>query len=191
MLHAKKYSIKIMKVQHRTFNKLIPGSFAFGDTLFRIAVETRQGRDVCHIFASTIYYMNTTASALQEVFDRIPRRYSSENLNEINGLLSEYEALLISIEAENSFYEKSIPVYFDDLELVRSTIKNSNNKKASKKLKDNLFDEGFGKLKDSIEALIELYADGDTAQCFVRGWHDKYIAGLHLQSSSLYSGIGS
>ncbi|MDQ6843449.1 MAG: hypothetical protein M3Z92_03720 [Bacteroidota bacterium] len=105
--------------------------------------------------------MNTMVRALQEVFDRIPRRYSSENLNEINGLLSEYETLLISIEAENSFYEKNIPVFFDDLELVRSTIKNSNNTKASKKLKDNLFDEGSGKLKDSIEALIELYADGD------------------------------
>lgn len=105
--------------------------------------------------------MNTTANSLQEIYDRIPRRHSSENMNEINGLLSEYEALLISIEAENSFYEKSIPAYFDDLELVRSTIKNSNNSKASKKLKDTLFDEGSGKLKDSIEALIEMYADGD------------------------------
>ncbi|MDQ6843334.1 MAG: hypothetical protein M3Z92_03145 [Bacteroidota bacterium] len=30
-------------------------------------------------------------------------RYSSENLNEINGLFPEYETLSISIEAENSF----------------------------------------------------------------------------------------
>ncbi len=105
--------------------------------------------------------MNATASALQEIFDKIPRRHSSENMTEINGLLSEYEDLLISIEAENSFYEKSIPVYFDDLELVRLTIKNSNSSKASKKLKDNLFDEGSSKLKDSLESLIELYADGD------------------------------
>ncbi|MEO7961305.1 MAG: hypothetical protein ABIR19_07155 [Ginsengibacter sp.] len=105
--------------------------------------------------------MNPTATALQELFERIPRRHSLENMTVINGILSEYEDLLISIEGENSFYEKNIPVHFEELESVRSTIKNSNSNKASKKLKDNLFDEGSAKLKDSIEALIELYDDGN------------------------------
>lgn len=105
--------------------------------------------------------MNATANALQELFDRIPRRHSVENINEINALLLEYENLLITIEGENSFYEQKIPVFFDDLELVTSTIKNSNSPRFSKKVKDNLFDEGSGKLKDSMESLIAVYAGGD------------------------------
>lgn len=104
--------------------------------------------------------MNTTATALQELFDRIPRRHSLENFKEMNDLLAEYEDLLIVIEAESSFYEERIPVFFDDLESVRTTIKDSNSSKASKKMKDNLFDVGSDKLKDSMQALIELYADG-------------------------------
>jgi hypothetical protein len=104
--------------------------------------------------------MNTTAKALQEIFDRIPRRHSADNLNEMNALLEEYEDLLITIEAENSFYEKRIPVFFEDLEMVTSTIKNSNSPRFSKKVKDNMFDEGSGKLKESIEALMAVYGAG-------------------------------
>ncbi|MBK8608657.1 MAG: hypothetical protein IPL84_01525 [Chitinophagaceae bacterium] len=103
--------------------------------------------------------MTSTANALQDLFNRIPRRHSVENVQEINAILTEYEDLLISIEAENSFYEENTPPFFDELELVRSTIKNSTNNKTSKKMKDNLFDEGSGNLKDSMQALIALYSD--------------------------------
>ena len=69
--------------------------------------------------------MNTTAVALQTLFNRIPRRHSLENVKDINSILTEYEDILIAIEAVNSFYEKNIPVFFDELEAVRSTIKKS------------------------------------------------------------------
>jgi hypothetical protein len=104
--------------------------------------------------------MNPTATSLQDLFDRTPRRHNLENVKEIYGILDEYENLLMAIEAVNPFYEKAIPAFFDELELARSTIKKSNDNKASKKLKDSLFDEGSGNLKDSLQTLIELYGDG-------------------------------
>lgn len=105
--------------------------------------------------------MTTTAIVLQELFNRIPRRHSLENVKEIYSILTEYEDLLISIEAENDFYEKCIPPFFDELEAVRLTIKKSTDNKASKKTKDSLFDEGSGNLKDSMQTLVELYAGGN------------------------------
>jgi adenine-specific DNA glycosylase len=105
--------------------------------------------------------MNTTTTALQALFNRIPRRHSLENVKDIYGILTEYEDLLIKIEAVNPFYEKNIPVFFDELEQVRSTIKKSTDNKASKKNKDSLFDEGSGSLKDSMQALMDLYAGGN------------------------------
>lgn len=104
--------------------------------------------------------MNQTASALQALFNRIPRRHSLENVKDINSILGGYEDILITIEAVNPFYEKNIPVFFDELEAVRSTIKRSTDNKASKKNKDSLFDEGSGALKDSMVALMDIYADG-------------------------------
>lgn len=104
--------------------------------------------------------MNTTAAALQAIFNRIPRRHSLENVKDMYSLLDEYEDLLISIEATNSFYEKNIPVYFDELENIRSVIKKSTDNKASKKMKDSLFDEGSGNLKDGMQKLMEIYGDG-------------------------------
>ena len=104
--------------------------------------------------------MNPTATALQALFNRIPRRHSVENVKEMYSILTEYEDLLITIEAVNLFYEKNIPVFFDELELVRSTIKKSTDNKASKKNKDNFFDEGSGILKESMQTLINVYADG-------------------------------
>ncbi len=103
----------------------------------------------------------TTVAALQNLFNRIPRRHSLENVKEINDILTEYEDLLITIEAVNGFYEKAVPPFFDELEAIRSTIKKSTDNKASKKNKDSLFDEGSGNLKESMEALLELYADGN------------------------------
>jgi len=105
--------------------------------------------------------MNTTAAALQALFNRIPRRHSLENVKEIYSILNEYEELLITIEAVNSFYEKNISIFFEELEMVRATIKKSTDNKASKKMKDSLFDEGSGTLKDSIQALIAVYSDGN------------------------------
>jgi len=83
-----------------------------------------------------------------------------ENLMEINNILTEYEDLLISIEAVNPWFEKRIPVFFEELDSVKSGIKKSNDHKASKKSKDNLFDEASGMLKDSMQALMELYEEG-------------------------------
>ena len=104
--------------------------------------------------------MNATSTALTELFNRIPRRHSAENLEEINAILTEYEDLLIEIEAINSFYEKSVAEFFDDLETVQASIKKSKDNKASKKMKDMFFDEASGLLKDSVEGMIAVFADG-------------------------------
>ena len=75
-------------------------------------------------------------------------------------MVTEYENILITIEAENSFYEKNISGFFDDLENIRAAIKKSTDNKASKKSKDSYFDEASGLLKDSIQAATAMYADG-------------------------------
>lgn len=104
--------------------------------------------------------MNPTTAALTALFNRTPRRHSLENIKDINSIIAEYENLLIEIEAVNAFYEKNISPFFDDLDTVRETIKKSADNKASKKNKDNFFDEASGTLKDSMQSLIELFADG-------------------------------
>ena len=105
--------------------------------------------------------MNTTTAALTALFNRIPRRHNLENVKDINSIIAGYEELLKNIEAINAYYEKATPAFFDELDLVRSIIKKSTDNKASKKSKDNFFDEASGKLKDSIQALMEVYADGN------------------------------
>ncbi len=105
--------------------------------------------------------MDLTATALTELFNRIPRRHTLENLKEINSIVNEYETILINIEAINSFYEKNIPVFFEDLDTIRATIKKSTDNKAPKKSKDSLFDEASGILKDSIQSLLTIYDDGN------------------------------
>jgi hypothetical protein len=105
--------------------------------------------------------MNPTATALTALFNRIPRRHSIENVKDINSIVTEYETILINIEAINSFYEKNIPVFFNDLDTIRVAIKKSTDNKASKKNKDNFFDEASGILKDSIQAIITIYDDGN------------------------------
>ena len=104
--------------------------------------------------------MNSTTAALTTLFNRIPRRHSTDNVKDINSIIAEYEDLLKNIEGMNEWYEKNTAVFFDDLDVVRSTIKKSTDNKASKKSKDNFFDEASGILKDSMQLLIELYADG-------------------------------
>ncbi|MDB5202957.1 MAG: hypothetical protein JWQ27_2366 [Ferruginibacter sp.] len=104
--------------------------------------------------------MNQTSTTLNALYARIPRRHTSDNVKEIYSILDEYEELLQSIEAENSFYEQHIAEFFDALEPIRNTIKKSNDNKASKKTKDDLFDEGSGALKDAMDALTAFYDDG-------------------------------
>ena len=104
--------------------------------------------------------MNSITLALTALFDRIPRRHSLENVIEIKAIVTEYEDLLIEIEAVNPFYEKSIPAFFDELEKVSASIKKSTDTKASKKVKDEFFGEASGVLKDTIQELTSLYGDG-------------------------------
>lgn len=99
--------------------------------------------------------MNETRKKLTELFDRIPRRHTADNVKEIYSILDEYEDLLKSMEAD-SRYEAQIAVFFDALDPIRATIKKSNDNKASKKNKDVLFDEASGALKDTMEALMQL-----------------------------------
>jgi hypothetical protein len=112
-----------------------------------------------HLFSS-IKYMNPTTAALTDLYNRIPRRHSIENVKEIKDILTEYEDQLINIEAVNSYYEKNIASFFVDVETVKAAIKKSTDNKSSKKNKDIFFDEASGALKDSVQALLELYADG-------------------------------
>ncbi len=103
--------------------------------------------------------MNISAE-LNSLFNRIPRRHTTDNVKEINNLLAAYEDVLIAIEATNSFYEKEVPIYFDAVEEIKIIVKNSNSNKASKKAKDDLFDAASCALKDSVESIIVLYGDG-------------------------------
>ncbi len=75
--------------------------------------------------------MNSIATALTALFNRIPRRHSIENVKEINSIVTEYESTLLNIEAINTFYEKNTPVFFEDVDTIRATIKKSTDNKAS------------------------------------------------------------
>jgi hypothetical protein len=92
---------------------------------------------------------------LKELFNRIPRRHTTDNVKEIYSILDAYEDVLIAMEADKR-YEKQVIPFFEALDPIRATIKKSNDNKASKKTKDVLFDEASGTLKDSIEALMQL-----------------------------------
>lgn len=91
---------------------------------------------------------------IQDLFDRIPRRHTADNVKEMYSILESYEDLLIEMEADPR-YEKQVPPYFEALDPIRTTVKKSNDNKASKKAKDVLFDEASGALKDSMEALMK------------------------------------
>ena len=95
---------------------------------------------------------NHTLTAL---YTRIPRRHTADNVKELFAILDEYEDILREIESTTE-YEKAVAIYFDDLETVRETIKNSSANKHSKPAKDKLFDEGSGMLKDSMDNLLQL-----------------------------------
>lgn len=108
--------------------------------------------------------MSNLINELTELFDRIPRRHTTDNVKEIYNIITEYEDVLISIEAVNSFYEKNIGTYFDDAETVKTAIKKSTDGKASKKNKDAFFDEGSGILKESMQNVMEFFGDGKRSE---------------------------
>lgn len=99
--------------------------------------------------------MNEANEKLNELFDRIPRRHTADNVKEIYNILDEYEELLQTMEADTRYEQKIIP-FFDVLDPIRATVKKSNDNKASKKVKDTLFDEASGALKDSMQELMAL-----------------------------------
>jgi hypothetical protein len=105
--------------------------------------------------------MHLITKSLEDLYNRTPRRHNDDNVREINAIITEYEDLLIEIEAINSYYEKQIPTFFNAVEEVKINIKKSNDKKASKKNKDGFFDDASGDLKDNIQQLITLFGDGN------------------------------
>ncbi len=100
--------------------------------------------------------MNQVIQNLNDLFNRIPRRHSTDNVKDIYAIVEEYEDVLRTIEAEPD-YEKQVAIFFDELESIRVMIKKSTDNKASKKQKDIYFDEASGTLKDSIDGLREIY----------------------------------
>jgi len=99
--------------------------------------------------------MNEIKEDLQQLFNRIPRRHTADNVKEMYSILDAYEELLKRLEAD-ARYEQLVARFFDALDPIRATIKKSNDNKASKKGKDVLFDEASGALKDTMEELMQL-----------------------------------
>ncbi|RYZ61814.1 MAG: hypothetical protein EOO14_03960 [Chitinophagaceae bacterium] len=99
--------------------------------------------------------MNEIAQTLQDLFNRIPRRHTADNVKEIYSIVDAYEDQLKLLEAD-SRYEAQAAQFFDALDPIRATIKKSNDPKAGKKAKDVLFDEASGALKDSMEEAMQL-----------------------------------
>lgn len=109
---------------------------------------------VCTFATPENKVMDEFKEKLNKLFDRIPRRHTADNVKEMYSILEAYEDLLISMEA-NEHYEKQVVPFFEALDPIRAAIKKSNDNKASKKVKDELFDSASGSLKDSIEALMQ------------------------------------
>ena len=104
--------------------------------------------------------MESYKEQLEELYNRIPRRHTAENVLAINQLINEYEEILGKIESMNTWYEKNTANFYPSLELIRNNIKMSNSNKHAKKAKDGLFDEASGILKDDIQSLINVYGEG-------------------------------
>ena len=99
--------------------------------------------------------MNEIEQRLKELFHRIPRRHTADNVKEMYSILDAYEDLLKIMETDER-YAKQVAPFFDALDPIRVTIKKSNDNKASKKTKDVLFDEASGALKDAMEEAMKL-----------------------------------
>ena len=103
--------------------------------------------------------MNQMDETLRELFNRIPRRHTPDNVKEINSIVDAFEEVLQTLEAD-ARYEQQVVPFFEALDPIRATIKQSTSNKASKKGKDDLFDEASGALKDTMEELMQLLAKG-------------------------------
>jgi hypothetical protein len=99
--------------------------------------------------------MNESHEKLKDLFHRIPRRHTADNVKEMYSILDAYEDVLKEMEADER-YEKGVVRLFESLDSIRATVKKSNDPKASKKAKDVLFDEASGDLKDSMEEAMQL-----------------------------------
>jgi hypothetical protein len=99
--------------------------------------------------------MNESYEKLRDLFARIPRRHTADNVREIYSILDAYEDVLKEMEADERYGNK-VASFFEALDPIRSTVKKSNDPKASKKTKDVLFDEASGALKDSVEEAMQL-----------------------------------
>ena len=99
--------------------------------------------------------MHEIKEKIKDLFDRIPRRHTTDNVKEMYSILDAYEDLLKSMEADDR-YEKQVARFFEAINPIRVTIKKSNDNRASKKAKDVLFDEASGALKDTIKELMQL-----------------------------------
>ena len=100
------------------------------------------------------------SNEITALYDRIPRRHTTDNVKDIYGIIEEYEDILIRIESINSFYEQNLGTYFDVAKSAKAAIKKSTDNKASKKNKDSFFDEGSGILKENMQKLIGWFEDG-------------------------------
>ena len=100
------------------------------------------------------------STQITALYDRIPRRHTTDNVKDIYSIIEEYEDILVTIESINSFYENNIASYFDAATDAKTAIKKSTDNKASKKNKDAFFDEGSGLLKENMQELLVLFADG-------------------------------
>lgn len=100
------------------------------------------------------------SNEITALYDRIPRRHTTDNVKDIYGIIDEYEDILIRIESINSFYEQNIGTYFDASTTAKATIKKSTDNKASKKNKDAFFDEGSGILKENMQEILAFFGDG-------------------------------
>ena len=99
--------------------------------------------------------MNEIEQKLGELFRRIPRRHTADNVKEMYSILDAYEDVLKTMETDER-YEKQVPRFFEDLDPIMATIKKSNDNKNSKRAKEVLFDQASVALKDSIEAATQL-----------------------------------
>ncbi len=99
--------------------------------------------------------MNEIRQKLSELFQRIPRRHTADNVKEMYSILDTFEELLKTMEADER-YEKQVGRFFEAIDPIRATVKKSNDGKASKKAKDVLFDEASGALKDTVEETMQL-----------------------------------
>jgi hypothetical protein len=100
--------------------------------------------------------MNEINEQLRELFQRIPRRHTADNVKEIYNIVDDYEEVLKTMEADPRYDQQAVAQLFEALDPIRATIKKSNDPKASKKGKDVLFDEASGALKDTMEAAMQL-----------------------------------